>query len=83
MSRDRHSKKEVEAALAYAESMGWRIEKATGHAWGRLYCPFNNRQCRCGEFCVISIWSTPKNPGNFAGQIRRVVDNCRGEAEVN
>ena len=49
MSRDRHSKKEVEAALAYAESMGWRIEKATGHAWGRLYCPFNNRQCRCGE----------------------------------
>ena len=83
MSRDRHSKKEVEAALAYAESMEWRIEKATGHAWGRLYCPFNNRQCRCGEFCVISIWSTPKNPGNFARQIRRVVDNCRGEAEVN
>ncbi|MCG8437041.1 MAG: hypothetical protein MI751_03050 [Pseudomonadales bacterium] len=83
MSRDRHSKKEVETALAYAESMGWRIEKATGHAWGRLYCPFNNRQCRCGEFCVISIWSTPKNPGNFARQIRRVVDNCRGEAEVN
>ena len=30
----------------------------------------------CGEFCRASIWSTPKNPGNHAKQIRRIVDNC-------
>lgn len=76
MSRPRHSKKEVEAALAYAESRGWRIELASGHAWARLYCPWNDENCRCGEFCVVSIWSTPRNPGNHARQIRRVVDHC-------
>jgi len=50
----------------------------SGHAWGRMYCPFNDVVCRCGEFCVASIWSTPKNTGNHARQIRRIVDNCAG-----
>jgi len=46
------------------------------HAWGKMYCPYNDVECRCGEFCITSIWSTPKNPGNHARQLRRVVDNC-------
>ncbi len=39
-------------------------------------CPYNDEECRCGEFCITSIWSTPKNPGNHARALRRVVDNC-------
>ena len=30
-----HPKKEVDEALEYAESHGWTIQKASGHAWGR------------------------------------------------
>lgn len=78
MTRRRHSKKEIEAALVYAEAQGWRVELASGHAWGRLYCPHNDSECRCGEFCIVSVWSTPKNPANHARQLRRVVDNCTG-----
>lgn len=76
MPRKRHSKKDIEEALVYAESHGWRIEPATGHAWGRLYCPYNSADCRCGEYCVISIWSTPRSASNHARQIRRVIDRC-------
>lgn len=36
MTRPRHSKKEVEAALVYAEANGWRVEPASGHAWGNM-----------------------------------------------
>jgi len=41
-----------------------------------MCCPYDDVECRCGDFCVVSIWSTPKNPGNFARQLKRVVDNC-------
>ncbi len=41
-----------------------------------MYCPGNDVECRCGEFCITSIWSTPKNPGNHARALRRVVNNC-------
>jgi hypothetical protein len=78
MPRRRHANKDIEDALAHAESQGWRIEKSRGHAWGRMYCPFNDADCRCGEFCVASIWSTPKNAQNHAKQICRIVDNCTG-----
>ena len=80
MARIAHPNKEVESALQYAEAKGWRVEIASGHAWGRMYCPYNSRACRCGEFCISSIWSTPRNPANHAKQLRRVVDNCIGRA---
>ena len=85
MADKKHSKKEVQEAIEYAESKGWSIESSggSGHAWGRMYCPYNDRECRCGEFCISSIWSTPKNPGNHARQIRRVVDNCTGPERQN
>ncbi len=77
MTRGTHSKKEVEEALAYAESFGWRVKGGgKGHAWGKMYCPYNDAECRCGEFCITSVWSTPKNPGNHARLLKRVVENC-------
>jgi hypothetical protein len=76
MARPKHPKKEVEEALRLAEDQGWRVEAGGSHAWGRMYCPYNDPECRCGEFCITSIWSTPKNAGNHARQLKRVVDNC-------
>ena len=61
MVRRTHAKKEIEAALTYAERRGWRIQSGgTGHAWGKMYCPYKEAECRCGEFCISSVWSTPK-----------------------
>ena len=51
MPRKPHPKKEVEAALRYAELKGWRIDVGGGHAWGKMYCPHKNKQCRCGFRC--------------------------------
>ena len=83
MARSKHSNKDIEAALQHAEKHGWRVEKAgkSGHAWGRIYCPANDSDCRCGEFCISSIWSTPKSASNHAKQIRRVVDNCTAQEQ--
>jgi hypothetical protein len=36
MTRPRHPKQDVEDAVRYAESKGWRFRKM-GH-WGRLFC---------------------------------------------
>ena len=52
---------DVEEAIRHAEDHGWRIEVGGSHAWGRMYCPYNDQECRCGEFCITSIWSTPRN----------------------
>jgi hypothetical protein len=76
VARNRHSSKDIEEALRHAERAGWRVEVGGSHAWGRIFCPYDDSACRCGEFCITSIWSTPKNPGNFARKIKRVVDNC-------
>ncbi|MFC1776820.1 hypothetical protein ACFL3I_05715 [Pseudomonadota bacterium] len=69
-------KKAVENAIRYAEEHGWRVEVGGAHARGRIYCPKNDTECRCGEFCITSIWSSPANPSNHGKQIRRVVENC-------
>ena len=76
MARKKHPNKEIENALKYAEELGWHIKESGGHAWGRMYCPSNYENCRCGEFGISSIWSTPKSPVNHARQIRKVVANC-------
>lgn len=82
MARPSHPKKEVEAALRHAEENGWRVEVGGSHAWGRIYCPSNVAECRCGEFCITSVWSTPKNPGNHARALRRVVNNCTARRDL-
>lgn len=76
MARPIHPRKEIEEALRYAETHGWRVEPGGSHAWGRMYCPYNDPECRCGAFCVTSIWSTPRNASNHAKALRRVVDRC-------
>jgi hypothetical protein len=76
--RPRHPKKEIEEALAYAERHGWRVVKSTGkgHAWGRVICPWNDRECRCGNYCQTSVWGTPDVPEHEANKIRRVINGC-------
>ena len=73
MGRPIHPKKEIEAAVQYAESKGWRFIDAgkSAHAWGRLFCPEQSR-----DGCQMSIWSTPKSADNHGKQIRRTVDRC-------
>jgi len=85
MARKQHPKQEIETALRYAEAHGWRVEVGGSHAWGKIYCPYNEKDCRCGEFCIASVWSTPKNATTHAKQIKRVVDHCvfgEQEAEI-
>jgi hypothetical protein len=71
-----HPDKTIEEAIRHAEGHGWSWIKASGHAWGILRCPWNDEACRCGEFCQVSIWSTPRNAEAHARQIRRAVDKC-------
>ncbi|MBC8747909.1 MULTISPECIES: hypothetical protein [Paraburkholderia] len=81
MVRGRHRKKEIEVALVHAEQHGWRVQDGgKGHAWGKIYCPYQDGECRCVEFCISSVWSTPKNPGNHARHLRRIVENCTARA---
>ena len=69
--RPRHPNKHIEAALQYAASNGWTVEKRKGHAWGRMYCRHADR-----GGCIDSIYSTPKNPEGHARYLKRQVDNC-------
>ncbi|MDO8848944.1 MAG: hypothetical protein Q7W51_11225 [Coriobacteriia bacterium] len=81
MSRRRHHNQHVEIALRYAEARGWRVEPAgaRSHAWGRMLCPHPCEKCREGEFCMVSVWSTPRSPETHAQQLRRVVDGCMNQ----
>ncbi len=68
MARRPHSKKQIQTALRYAEQNGWTVTPTKpGHRWGKA---------ECGRGCVISIWSTPRNPDSHATQIRRADDKC-------
>ncbi len=80
MARTPHPDKDIEKALRLVEEQGWRIVRGGSHAWGKIYCPYNDADCRCGEFCITSIWSTPRNPGNHARALLRVVTNCQRRA---
>ncbi len=80
MARRSHPSQTIEGALRHAELNGWRVVVGGGHAWGRIYCPLNDADCRCGEFCITSVWSMPKNAQSHARALRRAVDNC---AHVN
>lgn len=80
MSRPRHAKQEIEDAIQYAERHGWRYQASgkSSHAWGRLLCPESSR-----AGCHMSVWSTPRNPMNHARQIRRLVDACQHDLELD
>lgn len=65
--RPKHPRKEIEPILRQAEQQGFTIRHPFGH-WGGLVCPGN---CR-----IINIWSTPRNAGNHAKQLKRAINNC-------
>ncbi len=71
MPRPRHPDRDIEAAVAYAEALGWEFVRAGSHAWGILRCP---RRGRDGH--RKSVYSTPRNPFAHARQIRRAVEAC-------
>jgi hypothetical protein len=75
-SKHRHPDKDIREAVGYAESEGWVVRVASGHAWGILRCPWNDPACWCGLYCQVSVWKTPRSPTDHAKQIRRVVDRC-------
>lgn len=76
MTRSRHKSKEIEAVIRELEALGWQVVEGKGHAWGILRCPANSTDCRCGEFCQMSVWSTPKNPEQFAKKLRQKALAC-------
>jgi hypothetical protein len=71
MGRPNHPNKHIESAVQYAESLGWRVKVATGHAWGRIFCPHRAR-----DGCQYSVWSTPKSPEHHARHLRHKIDSC-------
>ena len=70
----KHKNKAVRAAIEYAISKGWRLEKVTrkGHAWGKLYCPLASR-----DGCRFTVYGTPAIPEAPARDLRRTVDRCQ------
>lgn len=71
MARDRHPKKELEAIVAYAEELGWRVVAGKRHAKFKLYCKHADR-----DGCKIAVWSTPADVDDHAKDIRRSIDRC-------
>ena len=78
MARPRHPDKHIEAAIRYAESLGWRVEISNGHAWGHLLCP---RRARNGH--IVPVWSTPRSPERHARWILQQIAKCRHGEEGN
>ena len=76
MPRKKHTSKEIEAVIQELEELGWDLIEGKGHAWGILRCPANDKDCRCGEFCQMSVWSTPKISQQFAKRIRQKALAC-------
>lgn len=72
--RKTHPNKEIEEAVKFAETQGWRCRKSgtRGHGWGRLLCPSKSR-----TGCSVAIWSTPNDPHEHAKHIRGKVNSCR------
>ena len=71
MARPRHPKKAIEKAIAYAESLGWRVEMSNGHAWGHILCPHRGR-----DGCSVGVYSTPRDQDNHAQHVQRQIDLC-------
>lgn len=77
----KHPDKDIKKAIKYAESKGWTVISSDGHAWGKLKCPYNDSECRGGMYCLVSVYSTPRNPTTHAKQIIKVVDGCNGKSQ--
>jgi hypothetical protein len=69
-----HSKKDVEVALTHFRTAGWYMMPNSGGHGIRIGCP---HECKCS----VSVSSTPKNPGNHAIKILRILRKCPGNME--
>ena len=78
MARDKHSKKELEAVVEYAEQEGWEIRPGKRHAKFKLLCKHHDR-----DGCRVSVWSTPSDVGDHAKDVRRAIDRCPHKQEGN
>ena len=76
MPRSKHRSKEIEAVVYELECLGWTTILGNGHAWGIIRCPENSKDCRCGNYCQMSVWSTPKNPEQFTKNLRQKALTC-------
>jgi hypothetical protein len=74
--RPRHPNKHIEAAIKYAESLGWRVEISNAHAWGHLLCPLQSR-----EGHIVPVWSTPRSLERHAREILAKIEKCRHRPE--
>jgi hypothetical protein len=63
MAAGRHSKKEVGEVLRGLPDHLVVVATDAGHRWGYVECT------RCGD--RLSVWSTPRSPGNHAKDIAR------------
>jgi hypothetical protein len=70
-----YASKEIEGVLQELETLGWNLIEGKGHCWGILRCPADP-DCRCGAFCQISVWSTPKSPQQHARKLRQKALAC-------
>jgi hypothetical protein len=69
----RHSKKEINEVLDYADDLGLCIvQTKAGHRWGRLECAESHKK---------SIWSTPASPGNHARDLRKWIEQHAHKSE--
>jgi lysophospholipid acyltransferase (LPLAT)-like uncharacterized protein len=63
VTRARHQRKQVEAALRFAEEEGCVVEvRHSGHTWGHAVASNGQR---------FRVWSTPKDADVAARMIRR------------
>ena len=85
MARGIHPKKEVRKALKELRAAGWTIEVAAGgnaHRWGTATCPHQHPDTSGRtSSCVHAVRSTPRNEGDHANQLRRVLRNCQQALE--
>ncbi|GMR08731.1 MAG: hypothetical protein BMS9Abin26_1738 [Gammaproteobacteria bacterium] len=74
--KDKHPDKDIWKAVQFAIDAGWAVKPGKGHCWGILICSHNDKECRCGEFCRMSVWRTPRSAGNHAKNILVKVNGC-------
>lgn len=75
--KKKHPNKHIRKAIEYAIENGWDVEESgnSAHAFCRIKCLVGHSEHQ------MSIWSTPKEPENFAKRIIHVVKKCNGEEE--
>ena len=64
--------------LTELEGLVWGVigRHGKGHAWGLIRCPYNDAECQCGEYCQMTVNSTPQNAASHAAKLKSKALNC-------